>query len=420
VRTWTPSAGRDSPDGHAVVRRLLGQTASALSSYPTCSALLDATSHAGTTGATSCSGAAAANYDISYLPGTASVDKAPLSVTAPSPTSTYGAAASGSPTYSGFVHGETAAVLDTTPTCVLPTATTHAGTSTTTCSDGGDDDDSFTYTSGTATVKPAPLSVTASSPSSRYGSSPPSAVPSYRGFVNGENATLLDSAPSCASPVTAMSHVGTYPTSCSGGADGDYTLSYSPGTATVTPAPLTVVADNASRPYDEPDPAFTYTLTGFVNGDTAAVVSGSPTLSTTATRTSAVGTYPINTAVGTLAARDYAFTTRGATLSITRAATKLVAEPFDPKGQPGARYGLVAATVTYGSLGKPAVGVPVSFASGSTALCTATTDSTGRAGCALTERQQRVAVAQNGYTATFAGTQDLAGSSASAAVRRTS
>src|SRR5207249_1171980 len=54
----------------------------------------------------------------------------------------------------------------------------------------------------------------------------------------------------------------------------------------------------------------TATISGFVNGDTAAVVSGSPALTTTATSSSPAGTYPIIAGIGTLAAANYDFPTR--------------------------------------------------------------------------------------------------------------
>ena len=48
------------------------------------------------------------------------------------------------------------------------------------------------------------------------------------------------------------------------------------GTLTVTKAPLTVTADAKSMTYGQTLPAFTYVITGFVNGDTTAVVTGRP------------------------------------------------------------------------------------------------------------------------------------------------
>lgn len=74
---------------------------------------------------------------------------------------------------------------------------------------------------------------------------------------------------------------------------------------TVNKATLTVTANNASRTYGVANPTFTYTITGFVNGLTQSVVSGSPSLTTTATTASPVGTYTITAAQGTLAATNY-------------------------------------------------------------------------------------------------------------------
>lgn len=80
-----------------------------------------------------------------------------------------------------------------------------------------------------------------------------------------------------------------------------------PQSFTVAQAPLTVTANNVTRLNDSTNPNFTYTISGFVNGETTGVVSGAPVLTTTATPGSPVGTYPINVATGSLAAANYAF-----------------------------------------------------------------------------------------------------------------
>ena len=54
-------------------------------------------------------------------------------------------------------------------------------------------------------------------------------------------------------------------------------------------------------------PTPTFTISGFVNGDTSAVVSGTPTLTPGATSASPVGTYSINVTQGSLAATNYVF-----------------------------------------------------------------------------------------------------------------
>ncbi len=71
-------------------------------------------------------------------------------------------------------------------------------------------------------------------------------------------------------------------------------------------AMLTVTADNQMKLVNEPNPALTYQITGFQNGETEAVLSGSPICITTATLTSPPGTYPIT--CSDAAASNYDFT----------------------------------------------------------------------------------------------------------------
>jgi sugar lactone lactonase YvrE len=85
---------------------------------------------------------------------------------------------------------------------------------------------------------------------------------------------------------------------------------------TIYPAVLKVTATSLSSVYGQPLPALTYSLTGFIPGDTAAVVSGAPALSTTATATSNAGTYPITVSTGTLAATNYSFLYVSGTLTV--------------------------------------------------------------------------------------------------------
>src|SRR5580692_9908830 len=100
----------------------------------------------------------------------------------------------------------------------------------------------------------------------------------------------------------------------------DYATATSTASLTVNDAPLTVTAQNASRAYGAANPTFSDSITGFVNGDTQSVVSGTASLTSTATTTSAPGSYAITAAVGTLSAANYTFKTlvKG-TLTVTKA-----------------------------------------------------------------------------------------------------
>ena len=61
----------------------------------------------------------------------------------------------------------------------------------------------------------------------------------------------------------------------------------------VTPAPLGIAANSATRLYGDANPAFSATYTGFQNGETPAALTGALALATPAIPTSNVGNYAI-------------------------------------------------------------------------------------------------------------------------------
>jgi MBG domain (YGX type)/Bacterial Ig-like domain (group 3)/MBG domain len=94
----------------------------------------------------------------------------------------------------------------------------------------------------------------------------------------------------------------------------------------VARAPLTITAVNITRVYGAALPPLPYTISGLVNGDSASVVFGMPSLSTNAEASSAVGVYPIDAGAGTLSATNYSFPEAcfvDGTLTVTPAAATL-------------------------------------------------------------------------------------------------
>ena len=87
-------------------------------------------------------------------------------------------------------------------------------------------------------------------------------------------------------------------------------------TIDVQQAPLTIMADNKSKVFGDPDPALTAWYTGFVNGDTPASLAQDVTLAV-ASYNGFVGTYTI-TATGA-ASSDYNITLENGTLTVTPA-----------------------------------------------------------------------------------------------------
>jgi len=90
-------------------------------------------------------------------------------------------------------------------------------------------------------------------------------------------------------------------------------------TQTVNAARLVIRANDASRVIDTPNPSFTATYTGFVNGDTPASLTGTLACTTSTNQFSPVGNYPI-TCSG-LSSPNYNITYEPGTLTITATAT---------------------------------------------------------------------------------------------------
>jgi hypothetical protein len=168
---------------------------------------------------------------------------APVTVGAPSVSTTYGHIPTLTPT--GYASG----VAPLTPATCSTTATTTSppGNYPVTCSGAAEPGETFASTTGTLTVTKAPLTVTAASKTIAPGDPIPAITASYSGFVNGETAASLTTAPTCSTTATSSSGVGTYPSTCSGAVDGNYAISYVAGTLTIK-APST----GGGPPYSPP------------------------------------------------------------------------------------------------------------------------------------------------------------------------
>ncbi|MFH0937980.1 MAG: MBG domain-containing protein [Planctomycetota bacterium] len=94
-----------------------------------------------------------------------------------------------------------------------------------------------------------------------------------------------------------------------------YNAGQSSQTLTVTPASLTVTADDQTRVFGAINPPLTVTCSGFVNGDTAAQLICPASATTTATSASSVGTYAI--VPSGAVSNNYAFTYVNGTLTVT-------------------------------------------------------------------------------------------------------
>ena len=190
--------------------------------------------------------------------------------------------------YAGFVNGDTSVSLTTPPTLsTTATAASHVSSVpyAITATGAVDSDYSITYVSGTLTVTPASLTITADPQTKLYGAALPTLTASYSGFVNGDTTASLTTQPTISTTATAASHVSSVPytITATGAVDSDYSIAYVSGNLTVTPVGLTITADPQTKLYGAALPTLTASYAGFVNGDTSVSLTTPPTLSTTAT-----------------------------------------------------------------------------------------------------------------------------------------
>src|SRR5207249_7020587 len=177
-------------------------SSSALRTQPTCTTTYTVTTNAVTSPATSCGRAAATTRRSSYPPGTLTINKASVTITASSQTVTYGdAVPTITPSFSAFKNSETSSsALSTQPTCTTTyTVTSNAGTSpATSCGGAMATNYSFTYAPGSVGINQASVTITASSQTVTYGDPIPTITPfPYTTHNRSTSSSALSTQPTC-------------------------------------------------------------------------------------------------------------------------------------------------------------------------------------------------------------------------------
>ena len=217
------------------------------------------------------------------------IDKAPLTITADDAEKVYGASV---PTvftakFDKFVNGDNDGSLKT-PVTFTTTATVGSPVVTAgykiTPAGATSDNYAITFVDGTLTVTPAPLTITATSFQKVYGAPIPQFTVSYDKFVLGESPSVLNGALAFTSSASQASTVATGPVAItpSGYTSTNYSISFTAGYMTVTPAPLTVTGVDRQKVYDglpypfntNPITTTDVTYSGFVLGEGPGVLGG--------------------------------------------------------------------------------------------------------------------------------------------------
>jgi FG-GAP-like repeat/Calx-beta domain/MBG domain (YGX type) len=282
-------------------------------------------------------GSGLGNYHITYVNGSITVVVAPLVVVASDQSKTYGTALSlgtSAFTFRGLLNSDkvTSVMLTSagaiatanvagSPYSIIPTAAVGTGL----------DNYSIGYLDGNLTVNQATLTITASPQSKTYGTALSLGTSAFTtsGLVNSDAVTsvMLTSDGADATADVSGSPYSIIPSAAAGTGLGNYSIGYVNGNLTVIQAHLTVtdVVNTTDIGHGDLVPTPTYSYTGFVNGDTAAVVSGTPSSGGLPNTFSPAGIYTITPITTGLSATNYDFSTVvPATLSIHPVVTDIL------------------------------------------------------------------------------------------------
>ncbi len=257
------------------------------------------------------------NYAITYNPGTLTINKAPLTITANNASRIYGDSnPSFTASYSGFKNGDMQDVVSGLQLATLAGVTSNVGSYDITASSGQAQNYVITYVKGNLTISPRHIDVISNPNQTKvYGQNNPTYTYTTTNMVNNDALSgTLGRIPG--------ENAGTYDFTLGSLNNSNYIIDSLSGPGfVITPATLTVRADYAEKVYGTNDPAaLTYQATGFVNNASLGINDSAALLTGNLNRSSGenVGSYSINQ--NTLSAgSNYAIEYTGNKLAITPA-----------------------------------------------------------------------------------------------------
>jgi hypothetical protein len=279
------------------------------------------------------------NYIISYIDGSLTVNPAPLTITATAQGKTYGASlafGSGSTAFNSSPLFNSDNISSVTLACSGGTATAGVGGYTITPSaalGNGLANYLINYATGTLTVNPAALTITANSTSKTYGQTLSFAGTEFMatGLLNSDLASsvTLNSSGAAATASVPGSPYAIIPSSVLGSGLSNYIINYENGAMTVTPAALTITASNTNKTYGQTVtlPGTNFTPTGLQNSETVGAVTlacaGAAASATVAG--SPYSIVPSAATNGTFAAANYIISYVDGTLTVNPAGLTIAA-----------------------------------------------------------------------------------------------
>ena len=235
------------------------------------------------------SGAVSDKYEISYIPGTLTITKAPLSISAGNYTKKQGDAMPVfKASYAGFKNGEDESVLTKQPvfSCEANEASAPAEYAVTISGAEAENYD-ISYEQGHLTVVEADaVVVRAKSYNRQYGDENPV-------FEFETEGAALDGTPEIVCSAVANSPVGSYTIEVKQGSIKNYNVHFESGSLTITKAPLSISAGNYTKKQGDAMPVFKASYAGFKNGEDESVLTKQPVFSCEANEASAPAEYAV-------------------------------------------------------------------------------------------------------------------------------
>ena len=235
------------------------------------------------------SGAVSDKYEISYIPGTLTITKAPLSISAGNYIKKQGDAMPVfKANYAGLKNGEDESVLTKQPvfSCEANEASAPAEYAVTISGAEAENYD-ISYEQGRLTVVEADaVVVRAKSCSRQYGDENPV-------FEFETDGAALDGTPEIVCSAVANSPVGSYTIEVKQGSIKNYNVHFESGSLVITKAPLSISAGNYTKKQGDAMPAFKASYAGFKNGEDESVLTKQPVFSCEANEASAPAEYAV-------------------------------------------------------------------------------------------------------------------------------
>ena len=256
-------------------------------------------------------GAVSDKYEISYIPGTLTITKAPLTISAGNYTKKQGDAMPVfKASYAGFKNGENESVLTKQPVFSCEANESSAPAEYAVTISGAEAENyAISYEQGHLTVVEADaIVVRAKSYSRQYGDENPV-------FEFDTEGAALDGTPEIVCSAVANSPVGSYTIEVKQGSIKNYNVHFESGTLTITKAPLTISAGNYTKKQGDAMPVFKASYAGFKNGENESVLTKQPAFSCEANEASAPAVYAVT--ISGAEAENYAISYEQGVLTVT-------------------------------------------------------------------------------------------------------